>query len=250
MDQTITINFYGKEFSFSFPDSPNIQKLISDIFENKTYPAMLFLSDVVDLVAHIGTASRFFRCVYPKARVVSFEPAASTFSYLARNMADDPQMTAVNVGLLDVDGPAEIIFSGLGGEQTSLFAAPVEQDRRETVQLRRAASEFQRIVGDAQCIVLKIDTEGGEVPILQEVRPFLDRVAAVYLEYHSEADRLAIDGLLSAAGFVLFANQAIHPHRGESAYLHQRHLEERTPFASYAIVRGCENGVEQSGKVI
>ena len=83
-------------------------------------------------------------------------------------------------------------------------------------------------------LALKLDTEGAELAILQRAEDYLDRTDVVYLEYHSDDDRAAIDALLRRRGFLLYSANASTPHRGDMAYVKKRLVDSLTPYADYA----------------
>jgi hypothetical protein len=76
-----------------------------------------------------------------------------------------------------------------------------------------------RGVGDIS--ILKVDTEGSEIPILTDLGDRLDRTDFVYLEYHSDNDRRELDSLLTPH-FILAAAKAHIPHRGTLTYISRR----------------------------
>ena len=68
---------------------------------------------------------------------------------------------------------------------------------------------------------MKIDTEGSEVDILAGMTS-LD-FDVLMLEYHSEANRRAVDALLQ--DYVLVGGHIRHPHRGALKFAHKRLIE-------------------------
>jgi hypothetical protein len=69
------------------------------------------------------------------------------------------------------------------------------------------------------CIsILKLDTEGCEVPILTALQNYLPQTEVIYLEYHSEFDRRRIDSMLDRT-HVLFHAAVFEPHRGTIGYI-------------------------------
>jgi hypothetical protein len=84
--------------------------------------------------------------------------------------------------------------------------------------------------------VLKIDTEGCEVPILTDIAAMLPKVDILYLEYHSEQDRREIDAML-ARDFTLGTAHAKHPHRGVLMYMANRMLAGVPDYANMALPR-------------
>ena len=239
---TVTINHKGKTLPFTAVRSENQIAILKRIFDNICYPRLDFIagevSTVIDAGANIGSAALYLAFSYPMARILAYEPVKRTFDILARNAALEARIVPIHAGLSDAAGEATIHFGGLGGETSSLFAGFETFPVTETVTLRRAADEFAAAVGEAPgWVVLKLDTEGMELPILKDLLPQLERVAAVYLEYHSEADRVAIERLLTDHGFALFAGAANQPHRGELTYVRGRLISERSNWDRYAIQR-------------
>jgi len=236
----IEIDIGEQRIPFRYPFTPNMHGMVQNIFSDKTYPRLAFIADSVDLVmdigANIGTASLYLSQCYPKARIFSYEPAKRTYNLLYDNTAALVRITPIRAALSDRDGSAEFLFGGLGGETSSLHANYMtDGGTSETVELRDAGKEFARVAGEARFPVLKLDTEGAELAILTSIGPALDRVAALYLEYHSETDRIAIDRMMVEAGHVLYAIHAAHPYRGEATYVRKKLLDELTTLARYIV---------------
>jgi len=89
-------------------------------------------------------------------------------------------------------------------------------DRGVEVALHDAGLAFRQL--DIAAIdILKIDTEGCEVPILRSALELVRGGRALF-EYHSEGDRRVIDALL-ADTHILFSGAISGPHRGELCYV-------------------------------
>ena len=69
--------------------------------------------------------------------------------------------------------------------------------------------------------ILKLDTEGCEVPILRSLQKHLPEIKLVYVEYHSDRDRRLIDCLL-AKTHVLWRGHVPLAYRGEFCYLNRK----------------------------
>ena len=102
--------------------------------------------------------------------------------------------------------------------QHSLHRSNETTDRYETIELRAAATE---LAGIPSGTLLKLDTEGEEVPILSAITNQLVQVDMIYVEYHSEEDRRAIEAIL-APDFLLASSQSSWPHRGSNHYVSRR----------------------------
>jgi hypothetical protein len=111
-----------------------------------------------------------------------------------------------------------IYIGGPDSVTNSIIHNALSSDSQEEVQLV-AADVFTRSIDMDRPDIIKIDTEGCEIPIINSIVDSFRNAKAVYLEYHSEDDRLKIDRLLCHT-HVLFYGKIPHPHRGELVYVH------------------------------
>jgi len=90
-----------------------------------------------------------------------------------------------------------------------------------SVDLRHSGEfmdEAKQIMGIDRFDLLKIDTEGAEVPILQAMGHRLAEITTIFLEYHSLADRAAIESMLGPS-HDLKREQLDTPERGTLTFL-------------------------------
>jgi len=95
--------------------------------------------------------------------------------------------------------------------------AAFASDQGETIVVRDAG----RTIADQgidDIDILKVDTEGCEVPILSSMGKLVETARVIYLEYHSDEDRRTLDTML-APTHLIFSGRVICPHRGEFCYL-------------------------------
>jgi len=230
---TITIKSASGLLPFRMFDNPLSQAVNTAILEGKTYPIMDFVKDVkviIDVGANVGAASIHFALRYREAIIYAFEPWADSFRLLSQNVAALPRIRAFDFGLLDSDCRMPLYLSNLDAVTNSVSSSPLNSGRFVEICLRDAAAVCRQ--EQIQAIdVLKIDTEGCELAILESLAGFLDKIKVIYLEYHDEADRLAIDGLLKRT-HILTGAKVIRPHLGELCYVAYQafpslaHLEE------------------------
>lgn len=244
MIKTLQISYEGKTYPLQYPASPLMEAVVTEILGKNEYPLLPFLQGrpgtVLDVGANIGCASLLFSLYYPATTVYAFEPSPSAFQFLQANMKQFPNVRPFNYGLDSKDGSARL-YSGKGASVTSSLGTSVLNSAEfETVELRRLSS-FVVESGLDRILLIKIDTEGSEMPILRDIAHLLDRVEAIMLEYHSEGDRLEIDRLL-AAHFTLFSGSAPNPHRGNLVYVSKDTLAARTNWDGLAIHRPSPGG--------
>jgi FkbM family methyltransferase len=126
----------------------------------------------------------FFKKVFPRARVIGFEPDKNTFELLSRNVAEN--------GLSDVS-LHNVAVSSRTGE------APFFSNSQTPGSLVMSLSR-ERIAGEARqvpCValssfvhgpvdLLKMDIEGAEMDVMRELAASeaLKNVRAIIMEYH------------------------------------------------------------------
>jgi FkbM family methyltransferase len=207
---------------FAFPDAGNMAAHINRILRGVEYPIPELPGFaprlIVDIGANVGASAVFFALRYPGAAVHCYEPSTHNIAFIARNIAALPHITCHPYGLNDREQTLDL-FLGFSQSMTCSVVASAETGQEtERVTLRRARPELEQIGLAGGGTILKLDTEGCEVPILRDIADLLDGVALLYVEYHSEADRRTIDDLL-AGRFMLAAARATVPHRGLNLYV-------------------------------
>lgn len=195
---------------------------ILGIFEGRTYPIVKDIGPVttiVDIGANVGAASVMLSTHYPDAEVHAFEPGPMTANLLARNAAAFPKIRVHRHGLGPNDGLLRLYRSRWDPMSASVLASVENTDAFDAVEIRRAAPALA-VCGVTTVDVLKIDTEGCEVPLLIDLEHLVPATKVIYVEFHSERDRLRIDARLTATHILTFASVR-HPHRGDVCYVHR-----------------------------
>jgi hypothetical protein len=77
--------------------------------------------------------------------------------------------------------------------QYSVYPAPEVTEKSTQIELHRAFDELQCISESPW--LLKVDVEGAELAVLKSIEHLLEYICIIYLEYHSEQERLADGGL-------------------------------------------------------
>jgi FkbM family methyltransferase len=149
--------------------------------------------------------------------VYALEPAREPFALLERNTVDRPDVVAHAIGLYSDDRSVPLHHGALDSVTASVGASALTRADAETVQLR-AVADWLREQAIDRIDVLKLDTEGCEIPILEGMHDQLGAVQVVHVEFHSDADRKAIDRLVGAT-HVLVSGHIHHAHRGELTYV-------------------------------
>jgi FkbM family methyltransferase len=208
---------------FQVFDNPASKQHATETLTGTTYPKIPFLSAVervLDIGANVGASAMFFASNYPAARIVALEPARQAFVLLACNTIHHPNIRVHNVGLYDRT-TRRTLYKGLPDSVTnSVVPNVLTGNVQEEIQLV-AADAFVRQVGMERPDIIKIDTEGCEIPIISTILESFRNARAIYLEYHSDEDRLELDRLLSGTHLLVYGKIG-SPHRGELVYVHRQ----------------------------
>ncbi|HEY7310261.1 MAG TPA: FkbM family methyltransferase [Gemmataceae bacterium] len=238
MIQKMCLQIFDRRYEIRYPHSPLMVKVIRDTLGGE-YPFLPFLKEeqgtILDVGANIGCASLLFATLYPRTGIYAFEPARESYDLLVANTQVLPNIRPFNIGLLDRDGSARLFRGSTISATNSLGRCILNTEEYEEVALRRISS-FLRETSVEHITLLKLDTEGAEVPILRDLGAFLGHISALHLEYHSEQDRCEIDQLLSGR-FMLHAAQIHHVHRGVLTYVAKDVIQTRTDLDKWAITR-------------
>lgn len=220
----------GREFTVTYPAGDFMREIVRAVLEGREYPVLQFPdgppATIVDIGANVGATAVYFRAVYPGARILCYEPSPENFVWLSANTRALGNVEAFQCGLLDREAEMPLYTGESQCAQHSIIPNAGTTSRHEQVRLRRASDEM-KARGVSEIALLKVDTEGCEVPILRDLLPALPRIDAIAIEYHSEEDRRAIDDLL-AERFLLLHAAAQGLHQGRVTYL-SRDVVRRHP---------------------
>ncbi len=216
-------------------------QVANDIFAGTTYPNVPFVSGVktiLDIGANVGAASVYLATSYPDARIYAFEPGSDALSLLKKNVAPLRNVTVFPFGLYSHDATLSLFHGKNDSVESSVCASTRTEYESEQIRLVDA-SRFVYELGIEKVDVLKIDTEGCEVPILKSLIKWLPDVKVLYVEYHSERDRRLIDDLL-AETHVLWRGQIKFAYRGEFCYLKRDLLPDESEIHTCEILLNLE----------
>ena len=170
---------------------------------------------VLDVGANIGFFAHFlaFRCA--ATRIHSFEPGSEARRLLLQNRETNRLEETITVHPVAIFDRSDVIqlHSANNTAQRSVFS-------NEFIDINQAAEEVKTVTldeavklsGADRIALLKIDTEGAEIEIVegasQEVWPKIDRVAFEFHDHFRPGSRERVCRVLKANGFRRFRNIA------------------------------------------
>jgi FkbM family methyltransferase len=204
---------------------------VRDIFGGDAYgiPLVYLPSTpltIIDIGANVGLFALYMKSIHPDSQVHCFEPVPQTLRLLQKNTAPHQRIAIYPYALSNYSGLDTINLHQANGGENSLKRTSGPGAVTATVQVMDAQTAFVRI-GLNYIDILKIDTEGSEVEILESLRNYLPYIGIVMAEYHSEKDRRRIDALLGH--HLLFGAKICAARLGVVKYINARLLEPERP---------------------
>jgi FkbM family methyltransferase len=174
---------------------------------------------VLDVGANTGQfADELRRDLGYRGRICSFEPVSDAYSQLTARAGDDPAWTTFNFGLGDEARRVPINVAA-NSESSSVLemlpdhaqAAPESRFvRAEEIELKTLDEIFGDVVGYAENVYLKIDTQGFEGHVLRGAERSLRRIDTIQVEmplaplYAGEVAFFEMSRLLLERNYVLY----------------------------------------------
>lgn len=153
---------------------------------------------IIDCGANIGVSVLEWKTRWPGCRVTCFEPDPRTFAVLQTNMDrnDVPDVQCIAAAVSDVEGTATFYGDlSRGGDSRGnsidpawgqRAASPEMSESGQTeVKCQRLSRMLDRPANAGRTVdFLKLDIEGAESRVLDDLAGHLDRINAIYVEVH------------------------------------------------------------------
>lgn len=134
------------------------------------------IETIVDVGAHVGGFAMRQRALGFTGRLISFEPSVLSYAKLAQAASDDPRWETSELALGSSDRFADLlVFSGTS--QFNSFKLPNshghdysrvlhQHETQRGTRVRRLDTLLPELEVDASTTLLKVDTQGGDVEVL------------------------------------------------------------------------------------
>jgi FkbM family methyltransferase len=204
---------YGIEkiMEFICPDSmmPSVRKVLAGEY---SIPLMAAAPFIVDIGANVGSFAVWASKTWVDSTIYCYEPMQNNFEMLVSNTRHLNNVTVHNVG---VGNPAHnIMYKGLNNCGEASFFQLGEQADTPTEHV----TVISPLDLPEKITILKVDTEGCEIEIIEPLISGGRDFAAILFEYHAESDRRALDNVLK--DYILVGSSSDQPHRGVNKYIH------------------------------
>ncbi len=202
--------------SFLTQDDPLSIQCADHIFGGISYPVPAWIKDpkvVLDIGGHVGEFSVLMKAIFPQAEVHCFEPNPEVQAILQEN-ATKHGFFVHETAVSDYTGQAELRISGYGAVANSILERPNQTGQSVSVECMDA-----KLLVDWNPEIVKIDAEGVELTILSRLN--LAAINLIYVEFHTEAERVGIDALMLTTHALFYARIG-HPEQGELMYVRRK----------------------------
>lgn len=165
---------------------------LGSLFVRREYLTGSKPARILDLGGNIGAAAIYFHCCYPDAEIVSVEPLPANVEMLKMNWeANGIKGRILQAAVAHEAGEAQFYVGDV--DCSSLIARPGIEKQSITVKLVTIPDIMQQMGWD-EIDLMKIDIEGGEVPLFRASAGWAPKVAVMIGELHNgyslaEADR-------------------------------------------------------------
>lgn len=175
-------------FTFNYADPKAFAYNFREVFLEEEY---FFKSDtagpvIIDCGSNIGLATMYFKMIFPDALVTAIEANPSTFAILEKNVRSN-DLSGVEILNLAVTGDDETDVSLMFADAGDLRATRMKELYGETAlptqEVKVPARRLSTIL-PASVDLLKMDIEGSEHDVIDEISSRLGSIKNVIIEYH------------------------------------------------------------------
>lgn len=178
---------------FSFVNREEFERIYDDIFKKHEYPFIVKKTNpfIIDCGSHIGLSILYFKKKYPSAKIIAFEPNPRSFRLLAYNIKQNNLINVelINAAVSDMEGKIEFfvdkkIENPWGWGDSAVINKWYSSKTAKSIKVNAARlSKFIKSSVD----LLKLDIEGMEERVLQEIKNKLSKVKEIMMEYHGSS---------------------------------------------------------------
>ncbi len=177
-----------KKWKISYVNEAELDEMLSELYAKKYY---LFSTTkkspvIFDVGALIGETALFFKDQYPGAKITAFEPSPRSFKLLKKNVSQNniKNIRLINAAVAGKSGKMDFYIDrdpnnpwGRGDtlKKTNLLSSQTA--------IRVPAVRLSKYI-KSEIDLLKLDIEGAETEVIQEIEPKLKYIRNLILEFH------------------------------------------------------------------
>lgn len=143
---------------------------------------------IIDCGSHIGLSILYFKSIYPDSKIIGFEPNPENFQILQKNIKENKlsNVKVFNYALSDKESVTNLHVSFKENDpwtwgDTVIYNMWGDKDNDKKVSIKTV--KLSKYI-DKQVDLIKIDIEGSEQKVLEEIENKLHFVKEIVMEYH------------------------------------------------------------------
>lgn len=179
------------KFKISYHNSKEFHQIKNEIFNSGIYSLEISEENpvILDIGAHIGLATLFFKQRWPGARLFAFEPNPESFALLEENVWQN-NLENVELYQLAITGSEGIrqLYIPIGEDSWSSNSSlregswtGIEKQQGLRVESVRLAKIIQKL---EHIDILKMDVEGAEFEIFKDMKSQIGKISHILVEIH------------------------------------------------------------------
>lgn len=163
---------------------PDVDGVIGDahvINEQNAYHTLPITENsvVLDVGAHVGAFTRLVALPRGARQVVAVEPDPDSFQLLVKNTSDFSQVVRYSAAAVSDDRSEVELF--LGNRMSTMNTLVPTRGRKS---IKVPAVKFSELLTQYQPSVIKMDIEGGEYSLIDDLEALPEHVRAIAIEVH------------------------------------------------------------------
>lgn len=205
-----------QNFLVSYDNAEEFHILKNEIFTKESYfvePKHVKAPTpvILDIGAHIGLATLYFKQKFPSAKILALEPNPANFAILQQNIGQNGlrDVTAIQAAISIKSGTKEFFVDDTGENwfSTGSFTPKAWNGMQATASITVQTLSLADLLAQSSIssiAILKLDIEGYEQTLLKNSADVLEKVENIIFEFHpTEFGSIKkIEKLLRKAGLV------------------------------------------------
>jgi len=202
-------------FEVNFRNEEETRRIVEEVFQDEEYKfaAETGTPFIIDCGSHIGLSILYFKKIYPNAEILGFEPNKENFLILEKNIEANhlEKVRLINAALAEKEGSNLLRVSGEEKDPWTWGDSLVENIWGDNGTNKKMEVETVKLSTyiDKPVDLLKMDIEGYEQSVLEEIRLKLCFVKEIIMEYHLtptmevENNYAVVKRVLAGVGFAV-----------------------------------------------
>ncbi len=180
-------------YKLAYLDIKQVAHILFEVFGQNIYffKCKTNTPVIIDIGANIGDSVIYFKWIFPKSEIYAFEPLPNAFKLLQRNIKvnDFENVKIYNFGLGDNESVVKLYSDKIGTSGSSTINKKTSDyklklDIHEHKIRIKKLSSFKDIYRHKRIDLIKIDIEGAEGSLLNELEKILPRTERIIMEFH------------------------------------------------------------------